>query len=260
MKDKLRTVSLKTWLDSFDLIFLSEVKRRVPNDIPGFMCFEARNSNINRGGLILLVKNRLVDDIRSLDDKMEEQLWLELKSFPDVIFGGIYIPPYESLYFKRDFMAYVSGKTADMAKKYVVGGDFNARCGDKVLSLLDADSPVVKYDICDYTTNNNGKELIRICKDNNLLVVNGANTKDYAFESKMTFRRKEKWISDLDKCIASPCLFQHITRFHIDDRFTFPSDHSPLSITLHCDVIPASSCLLQTANALGSHAILKDYI
>ena len=87
------------WLSEYDMVFISEVKRRV-SDVPGFTVYEARNEKYSRGGLVLLLKTYLVPDISKMDDSINEQLWVELKSLPNVVFGGMYIPPSDSIYYR----------------------------------------------------------------------------------------------------------------------------------------------------------------
>ena len=61
------------WLNGFDIVFISEVKRRVKT-VPGFTVFEAKNEKYSRGGLVLLVKSYMVHNISKMDNSINEQL------------------------------------------------------------------------------------------------------------------------------------------------------------------------------------------
>ena len=94
----------------------------------------------------------------------------------------IIIPPSNTLFF-RDAFPYIQQRTSDKEKYYVFGGDFNARCGDKVCELIKNDNEILNYRISDHAVNDNGKELVQICSDNHLLIVNGLETTGGYFPS-----------------------------------------------------------------------------
>ena len=117
-------------------MFISEIKQRLGYQIPGFKIIEAGNEKSNRGGLAMLIKLQLYKDIKCIDKSIQEQIWFELNSVPNVVFGGIYITPSESLYFRMSAFAELQGKTRDNNKSYIFGGDLNARCGGHVNDLI----------------------------------------------------------------------------------------------------------------------------
>ena len=109
----------------------------------------------------------------------------------------------------------------------VIVGDLNARCGDKVCELT-AD---LTYKPIDKTLNDNGREVIQICKDNKLLVLNNLEAEERNFPSDLTFRRKNKWISEVDICLLSSKLVKYAKSFHVSHD-NYPSDHAPVSVEL----------------------------
>ena len=156
------------WMCCYDIIFLSEVKRRVTS-APGFVVFEARNENYSRGGLVLFIKSSLAPSICKLDNSINEQIWFELDSLPNIVFGGVYIPPTDSIYYHEESFSHLQGKTFDSSKAYIFGGDLNTRIGNTV-HILDDDN--ISHSVSDDVINSHGRKLTQICYDNNLQIVN----------------------------------------------------------------------------------------
>ena len=94
------------------------------------------------------------------------------------MFGGVYITPSESLYFRSSTFAELQAKTHDTNKSYVFGGDVNSRCGELVNELIADREKEWRYTYEDESVNANGKELLHVCKDNDLLMLNGLQTLD----------------------------------------------------------------------------------
>ena len=83
----------------------------------------------------------------------------------------------------------------------------------------------------DKTVNSNGKKLIKLCKENNIIIVNGRTGSDRGIGD-LTFNSK-KGSSTIDYCVASPDFFPHIQDFHVDILDKNLSDkHSPIILTL----------------------------
>jgi exonuclease III len=253
MKNKVESDILLSLFSEYDMIFLSEVKRRV-TQVPGFEVYEAANENYSRGGLVLLIKPHIDSDIKYIDKSVNEQLWLELKSVPDVIFGGVYIPPTDSIYFKDDAFAQIQSKTIDPDKHQIVGGDMNARCGNLVEELCN--NPNMSYSFSDATINSSGRDLIQVCKDNNLQIVNGLKIDEKSFPSKLTFRRRKNWISEVDRCVVSSSIVGKVTSFDINCDLNLPSDHAPICVSVVCSKQLSSNRLYEAACDLEGHAVL----
>ena len=98
----------------------------------------------------------------------------------------------------------------------------------------------------DKTVNSNGKKLIKLCKENNMIIVNGRTGSDKEIGD-LTFNSK-KGSSTIDYCVASPDFFPHIQDFHVDILDKNLSDkHSPIILTLetkHMENLKAQSSLL----------------
>ena len=126
-------------------------------------------------------------------------------------------------------IANLQAKTADEDMNYVIVGDLNARFGMKVNELV-ADNERLNYNPIDMGENGNGKKVLSICKDHNLVVVNNLSTDSASFTSALTYRTRKTWISELDICITSKDLIPTISHFHVNQDITFPSNHAPVSV------------------------------
>ena len=83
----------------------------------------------------------------------------------------------------------------------------------------------------DKKVNSNGKKLIKLCRENNVIIVNGRTGSDKEIGD-LTFKSK-KGSSTIDYCIASPDFFPHIQDFQVDILDKNLSDkHSPIILTL----------------------------
>ena len=83
----------------------------------------------------------------------------------------------------------------------------------------------------DKTINRNGEALIKLCKENNVIIVNGRTGSDREIGD-ITFKSK-KGKSTIDYCLASPDFFSHIQDFQVDILDKNLSDkHSPIILTL----------------------------
>ena len=99
-RDKLENESISKFLEQYDIIWLSETKRMISADMSGFISYY--NPSVHgkhRGGILLLVKNYLQKYILKVNMNLESQIWLEFSFFPNISFGGVYIPPEDSQFF-----------------------------------------------------------------------------------------------------------------------------------------------------------------
>lgn len=164
-----------------------------------------------------------------VDNSINDQLWFSFASLPDVRFCGVYITPSSSPYFSESDIANLQAKTVDDSKKYVIIGDLNARVGEKVNELV-SHTATFKYTMVDPGINDNGKKVLAVCKDRKLLVVNNLSTGSSSFPGGLTYRTRNKWISQLDLCIVSEDLIPCVSHFDVNQDTTLPSNHAPVSV------------------------------
>ena len=166
-----------------------------------------------------------------VDKSVNDQIWFSLSSVPHIRFCGAYITPSTSTYFNEDEMANLQANTINSDDMYVIVGDLNSRIGTKVDDLVNNNN--WQYEPVDLQENDNGKKLFSICKDNGLMVANNLITKDVKLTSSLTYRVRDKWVSELDLCIISEELVPAMSRLHVNQDLLFPSNHAPVSVNIN---------------------------
>ena len=257
-KNKLDSPIFFSWLVERDIVFICELKSVIP-DIPGYKVILSRTENIERGGAALLIKNYLVPFLIDVDLSEYDQIWFKLLIAPDVLFGACYIPPADSPYYHDSNFAFAHAKCLHAPEKTkVVFGDTNSRLGQHVSQLVEND-PRFSYIPVDTVPAllPHGKKSIALCKDCDMLVVNNLRCGDKVFPGGLSFRKRNKWISELDICMISRNDTHRIGSFVVDQRLDFPSDHAPISFSFDC-VIPPPSVgeLCLRADDLGVHVAM----
>ena len=226
MRDKLENELVRNYMFKHDIVILSETKTKGSPSLPGFIA--VNNSKSNHGGVALLIKRWLFPKLSLIDIEDEGVIWFELSCITSVRFCGMYNEPSDSSYFRHTTFASISTHLAD-GKSAVIVGDLNARFGHRIHDLVE-NSDNISYDIADPTCNQNGRSLIRICKQNNLLPVNNLKG-DKSWPSKLTFRRGARWISEVDVCLVSQTIVDSVSSFSVDHNLKMPSDHAPMSVS-----------------------------
>ncbi len=116
-----------------------------------------------------------------VDNNTEDQVWLELRCAPQVVFGFCYIPPSDSPYYSNYSFAVLQEKLSDVesCKKFLFIGDTNARFGVSVCDLLSRVEAPGCHMSCYPTIPDDARNpndiayiLSTVCENNNLLVLN----------------------------------------------------------------------------------------
>ena len=260
VKTKLEKTNVYDMIKEYDLISLNEIKTPLKISCPGYISLTSRDmSNPSRGGTCVLIKNQLISQVSGLDLSIPDQVWLQLKYLPGILFGFVYVPPHDSPYFSETSFSAIQEKlkTVSSVNECIIVGDINARLGKKLrelpddLDINDLSYPTIPDQI--QTANTNANIIYSMCCEEKLAIVNNAKIKNKHFNSKLTYKQGRIWTSELDLCIMSPNLLNSITNFNIIQDFSLPSDHAPLSITLkQCLCLDT---LLEHATYLGDHAV-----
>ena len=70
--------------------------------VPGFRLFyNMSRIGAHRGGIMVLIKDRLLEYVKCIDMNTEGQIWLTLTFLVTYKLGGVYIPPNDSPYFQQ---------------------------------------------------------------------------------------------------------------------------------------------------------------
>ena len=107
-RTKLEQNNVYKFLSNYDLISLNEVKSSLDISIPGYVSYKSKNVLGNaslRGGTVVMVRNHLASQVYNIDNSTIDQVWLQLKCFPSLIFAFCYIPPTDSTYFSHNLFS-----------------------------------------------------------------------------------------------------------------------------------------------------------
>ena len=247
------------WMSEHEIVVLSEIHRATVKHAPGFTPIVAKNdSPTYRGGLAILFKHSIYPEVYDIDKSVPEQIWFKLRSIPTVQFCGAYVAPADSLYTNESSFAEIQARTINDNLHYVIVGDFNARCGDGVHELVHQ-TPDMQYNVVDSVINSNGRDVLQVCSDNKLLILNNLQTDKNLFEGGLTFRQKKKWVSELDLCLLSASLLSCTKNLHVSQDTNDPSDHAPVSaeFIFTPDLVHPRSLLTRAENT-GGHAVLMS--
>ena len=109
----------------------------------------------------------------------------------------------------------------------------------------------------------NGNSILQLCKVTDMLILNNLIYRGYTrrFKSKLTYRKGQEFISELDLCLANYEALQLLESLRVSEE-QLSSDHLPVCITIN-----TSKCrtydieeLLKSAKGLGEHAILNTQV
>ena len=226
LRDKLENDVVRNWMYNHDVIVLSEIKTRGTPSLPGYTAIP--NSRSNHGGVAVLVKSWIYAKISMINVEDEGIIVFELSNMPGIRFCGMYNEPSDSLYFRPSTLASISAHV-NSGKNCIVVGDLNARFGNSNNDLI-KNHPSLSYTNVDSGTNSNGRELIRICRENDLLPVNNLSTTERTWKSSLTYRQRQNWISEVDLCLVPRKIVDAITKFYVNQDLNMPSDHAPVTV------------------------------
>ena len=264
VRTKLEKSHVCQLLYEYDIISINEVKTPLPVTLSGYKSYRSSVAGCGaRGGTVVLVKNWLSEAVFGVDTSIEDQVWMQIRNIPGVLFGFCYIPPSDSQYYNLSAFSYMEEKLSEFKLNgYVILGDMNARFGKNVKDLTvpfnasDKESvsyPVIADDI--NVPNDNAVFLSAVCNENSMLVVNNLKYQKKHFLGKRTFRRQGTWISEVDICMASRSMIKYIENFSVVQRVDLPSDHAPITLTVANTGVDLNNLLVRSSQ-LGDHAAL----
>lgn len=228
----------KSIMNNNDIICLSETGADDIGCIPGIKVFQMPRDDMSRNaGVAILVNNYIAESCRV--KRMHSQLgimWLSItrKGYERIFLACCYLPHQysnrhlTSNYKMRDHFNCLNSDIEEFNAlgRVIICGDLNSRTGltedrtcipqipsDLTDSLNDFNHKVPKRVSCDKVTNSMGKQLIKICKDNCIIILNGRLKGDShpIYGGRVTFEaRGQKGNSLIDYFISSPELaFDH---------------------------------------------------
>ena len=249
-------------LASYEIVFIQETHLGKEQSktivLPGFSSTHYIREKKARavkcsGGISVFIREELKKHVKILPQSNSDIVWLKFtNSFSqehvsDTYIGCVYIPPEHSSFGKVNTAVIWQNLQSDVEQFCLKGtvllcGDFNARTGTLTdYILMDSDKNVYTLphnyqynlvsDRCsmDKTIQKNGRQLVNICIENNLCMLNGRTLGD--LQGRFTCHTPNG-SSVVDYFIASQSLFPHISRMEVNN-FGLYSDHCPISTTIH---------------------------
>ena len=231
VKDKLQNHRILEFVMDFDIVFILESKMYFNLNVPGFTIYtNVSSAGKHRGGVIMMLKSRLSNDVLSVNTDNEGQIWLTMSWWPSLKFGGIYIPPNDSPCYNSVIHGTLASQTL-LQGNIIVLGDFNGRVGTHPYITNDEGQIYQYYEGMDTTINNHGRTLMNICNNNDMVIVNNLSYLDKHFKGNLTYRQGDRWVSEIDLCLSKKSCLNLIQDLQIH-REVRGSDHAPISITL----------------------------
>jgi hypothetical protein len=253
--DKLCDPEFLDTLKGTDVLGMGELHAEGEVSIPGFVSVKQkiRKKKFSgpkiAGGIAVFVREEVKDLVQVLENSNEDSIWIKIKKDKfggknDIYIGTYYVSPEgnsERSKKNYDFLSTLNDEIAFYSKKgpILLQGDFNSRTGvgkdfvefdksDLELGIENFDNQNGRNSE-DKKVNSRGKELLDVCKLNDLLILNGRKTGDIfgAFTS-------HNWngSSVVDYSIASNSITDCICNFSVGQYIPWLSDHCLINAKL----------------------------
>ena len=236
-------------ISSFDIVALSELHCEEELSLPGFISIKQKiRKKVHKGpkiggGIGVFVKEKYVGIVDLVPNKNPDSIWIKIKKElcdepEDVYIGSFYVSPDgKKSRGKVDFFSSLNEEINAFKKKgsILIQGDLNARVGvetdfvefDKSDEFLGIDNLLnqPKRNSEDKKVNTRGKELLDLCKVNDILVANGRKAGDIF--GKFTSHQYNG--SAVNDYLLIPFeLEQKISQFNVGEYAPWLSDHCPI--------------------------------
>ena len=166
---------------------MSETKICYNVSVPGFHVFyNPSKHGTHRGGIMLLIRDKLLDYVKCVDMNTEGQIWVSLVFIVTYKLGGVYIPPDDSPYFQQADIGALESHILE-SENTIVMGDLNARVGTPDLSNSE-NIPYVYSGVVDNTVNARGRSILSMCSNNNMVIANHLLHNDTQLGGDLSFR------------------------------------------------------------------------
>ena len=239
-------------ISKIDILVLTETWTHNVVHTSDFKCFSSTNNNSYKssntsrsgrisGGVMVFVKNHLASKV-VLKKSTNNFVWCEINkeimgTLNHVYLCGVYIPPINSKYFLPELFEELENDVAEFQTKgpVILLGDFNSRTGkyedhisidsDNLLDNTSENSFIPKQrNNYDNILNGHGKNLLQVCKNLDLRIINGRVRGDSM--GNITYHGRIG-VSTVDYIICDQSLFQHVDYFLVKSP-CYLSDHSQL--------------------------------
>ena len=183
----------------------------------------------------------------------KDQVRFKLRNAEGFISGAVYIVRRDSPFFSNDGFSLIREHSCGAEDKVIILGDLNSRMGN-LDTFSDGGIDVSYQDNADPLSNSNGRDIATLCQANNMKPVNHMMYRSKQFDGNFTFKKKDRWISQLDWSLVSTSCIQNIISFDVLQIATLLSDHAPIALTLGKTTC-AGNDLLLSASLLGTSVV-----
>ena len=126
--------------------------------------------------------------------------------------------------------ASINALVIDSEDSFIIMGDMNAKVPNR--EILVKDYANMSFKPCKDNCNFNGEVLQDMCAGCNLLLLNNLKYNEKQFSDQLTFRKKARWVSQLDVCLISTDLIDEVVALEINQDVTLPSDHAIVTLKM----------------------------
>ena len=247
-------VELTPFVNSvYDIIFIfeSNLAHSATPKIKNYTCFVNPTKTISiHGGIAVYIKNNLSKKLINIKYG-ECFITFRLDNTPHILFGGVYIQPENSKYFKLTMFSQIDSILVD-CKRYnytpFIGGDFNSRIGDINLISPRTWTYETNYDT---VVNKHGRIYMSdLCRRNNVYPLNHLKYKGKTFHGDFTYYKNNKK-SEIDYVLTDNTGKRFVEKFQVIDNNWQISDHRPISIEIRIDTTTSIDILLARAENLN---------
>ena len=256
--DKLLDKEFLKNISDCDIIGLGEIQSEGEVDISGYICLKQkirekkfRGPKI-AGGVGVYVRREVGHLVELVPNACDDSIWIKIKD-EKLYLGTYYVSPQNAKNKTSDFLNTLNEEISHFSRvgTVLVQGDLNARTGvknDYLNISLDGDDLLGKEtgefepntrNSEDKKENPRGKELLDLCKLNNLVITNGRKAGDI-FGKYTCHNWNGSSVVDYFLCPAS--FFDRISKFSVGQYIPWLSDHSIIKtiISLSSNVVLGS--------------------
>ncbi len=244
---------------NYDIVALAELHSEKQLSLPGFINIKQKIRTKSHkgpkisGGIAIFIKNKYEDMIEPIPNKNPDSIWVKIKKekcgeIGDIFIGSFYVSPGNKRSAQKDFYTSLNEEIDSFKQKGIVlvQGDLNARVGhepdfiefDKYLdlnevSITESSDDPVDNNIMDYQPRNSedkkinprGRDLLDLCKVNDLLIANGRIAGDI-FGKFTSHQYNGSAVNDY--LLTSIDFLHRISKFTVGDYTPWLSDHCPI--------------------------------
>ena len=239
--DKLLDKEFLKTISDCDIIGLGEIQSEGEIDLVGYTRLKQKIREKTfkgpkiAGGIGVYVKNELSHLVEVVPNLCADSIWIKMKN-EEIYLGTYYVSPSNSKNQSNNFLNTLNDEICNFSKKGTVfiQGDLNARTGvenDFLCIELDEEDPLLGKEV-DFKPNARnsedkkltvrGKELLDLCKLNNLIIINGRKTGD-VFGNFTCHNWNGSSVVDYFLCPAS--FSDKVSEFSVGQYIPWLSDH-----------------------------------